>query len=1205
MAWQDMTIDQVLGELGTDLTIGLSPREAEKRTEKYGKNLTTMEKERQAPSGGLGGVLLSAVILVAAALLCLMEKAYIPAAVLGGAALLTTALRLWSFARVRRVLNSIAVVTAPMTTVVRGGTPVIQDTRTLVPGDLVQLRSGDIIGADMRLVETIGLVMDESILPGGFMAAPKDADVLIEEGRELAEYENMCYTGTVVRSGSGRAIVVATGERIAAPYAVRSPYEHERRSTLNRIIARQNKRAAGIGIASAVIILLTSLLVQSISVEHLTDSILLAAVLAVSAIPSSLALTEAALSAASIRKLALSGVVVRSLDAMDRLTGIDTVLAQKTGVIAAGDMTAATVWTGGRLIDIRGRGYAPDGRFLDGSGQDIDVSRDRSLALTLIGGALCGDSDIAENRGRWEPLGDPTEAALVTMAAKAGLRRSDMLSMFPRVAEFPFEPERRRMTTIHKRGRQAVAYMKGAPDEVIARISAVDIGGTPHLLQENTRDQIAEVARRMTEQGLRVLAVAYREFPELPSPLFSDIIEQDFIFAGLVGLHNPASPQAVSAFNLCAAAGIRTVIVTGDDPATAADLALSMGVSGEILEGGTLAELELEELCAKMRTTRIAARIAPGEKRSLVTALKALGGRVAVTGTRASDAAALLAADVGVSVGAGASELTRDSADVILEDVGYADIIHAIEEGRRKFAALRAHCGMLFTAMTLLFLTVFALLVSTPAVHMPMLHPLWMGLLIAAFPAFALRSEPAERDIMRRPPQHPNTPAFGRMTVLSAVLTALPAVVLSVAGYFLMESHGMTAGLTSDAAAAAAHTGLFVAMMLTLLGFAHSGRSERTGVLRMGVFRNRGLNFITLGTVILLVLSVYVPALHPVFATTAISVIDWLIAVGVAVLSLVWSEVYKTVLRPMLAKNIPEREIVTEDRRSGSVVQRLFDRFEGDDPTQEEEEPEKKKKHRKHHDEEAPAEAEEAPADAADAPVDPDATVPLPALPPVPEEEDGDASEIVEATDADQLIAEEAESIEEPAEDGAEESEDATEEPEDAPAEEAEELPGEAEEEPGEEPEESAEEPIEESVEESAEEIPAEDAAADAEEQSDESIEETAEEDDSEAEAAEEASAEEAPAEEVAVEEEPSEEESVEEDTAEEPVPEEESAEESAELLLSENAEETETELEGQLSFDFSDLPAPVEEDEELAALLEEFGEPEPAAESAEEEKTE
>jgi len=1157
MAWQDMTIDQVLSALDTDGTTGLSAKEAEKRTEKYGKNITTMERERQAPSGGLGGVLLSAVILLAAALLCLMEKAYIPAAVSGGAAILTTLLRLWAFARVRRVLNSIAVVTAPMTTVVRGGTPAIQDTRTLVPGDLVQLRSGDIIGADLRLIESIGLVVDESILPGGFMAAPKDAEVLIEEGRELSECENMCYTGTVVRSGSGRAIVVATGEQIAAPYAVRSPYEHERRSTLNRIIARQNKRAAGIGIASAVIILVTSLLVQSISVEHLTDSILLAAVLAVSAIPSSLALTEAALSAASIRKLALSGVVVRSLDAMDRLTGIDTVLAQKTGVIAAGDMTAATVWTGGRLIDVRGRGYAPDGRFLDGSGQDIDVSRDRSLALTLIGGALCGDSDIAENLGRWEPLGDPTEAALVTMAAKAGLRRSDMLTMFPRVAEFPFEPERRRMTTIHKRGRQAVAYMKGAPDEVIARISAVDIGGTPHLLKEHTRDQIADVARRMTEQGLRVLAVAYREFPELPSPLFADIIEQDFIFAGLVGLSNPASPQAVSAFNLCAAAGIRTVIVTGDDPATAADLALSMGVSGEILEGGALADLELEELCRKMRSTRIAARIAPGEKRAIVTALKALGGRVAVTGTRASDAAALLAADVGVSVGAGASELTRDSADVILEDAGYADIIHAIEEGRRKFAALRAHCGTLFTAMAFLFLTVFALLVSTPAVHLPMLHPLWLGLLLSTLPAFALRSEPTERDIMRRPPQHPNTPAFGRMTVLSALLTALPAVVLSVAGYFLMESRGIAAGLTTEAAADAAHTGLFAAMTLTILAFAHSGRSERTGALRMGLLRNRGLNLITLSAVALLLLAVHVPALHPIFAVTDLDLVNWLIALGIAVLSFVWSEVYKTVLRPMLAKNIPEREIVTEDRRSGSVVQRIFDRFEGDDPTQEEEEPEKKKKRRKHGDDE-PEESEESEEESVDqetsedaaedaaesAAPDPDATVPLPALPPVPEE-DTVPGEIVEATDEDQLPAEspaEAEPVEEAEKiEEVEVVEDSEEPAETEPVEESEEP-----EEPTE-PETPAEpEPIE---------VPAEEMETVMEEM--ETVLETFVE---ELEAVEE---------------------------------------------LPEPSEPEDTEPEGQLSMDLPDLPAPVEEDAELAALLEEFGETEDTEEPEEAEEPE
>ncbi len=777
MAWYEKSIEETVRELDTNAAAGISGQEASRRRARYGLNDTAKKPERQLSSGSIGGMMLPAAFLTAAAVLCLLTQDYLSAAVVFGSALVTAALRGYSLARVRSVLSSIAAVTAPMSTVVRDGIPEIIETTQLVPGDVVQLRAGDIIGADMRLIESINLVMDESILPGGFMGAPKDASAVFHEGSDLCAHLNMCYTGTVVRSGSGRAVVVATGGSIAAPFAVRSPYEHERRSMLNRTLARQNKRAAVIGVICSIVILLCSLLVQAMSIENLTSTILLATTLAVTAIPSGLVMIESALSAASIRRLAMRGTVVKSLDAMDRLSSLDTILAQKTGVISSDEMTVTAVWTGGHLIDVRGRGYAPDGRFLDAEGRDIDVSRNRSLALTLIGGVLCGDSDIEEQSGRWGYRGDPTEAALVTLAAKAGLVRTEVLAMFPRVAEFPFEPERRRMTTIHKRGRQAVAYAKGAPAQIIARSSAINLGGTAYTLTERTREQLHEVAQRLAEQGLRVIAIAYREFSEMPAHFDADEIEQDLVFAGLCGIDNRATPDSVSAFNLCAAAGIRTVIVTGDDPATASDLALSMGMSGEIFEGGAIDAMPLDELCEKMRKARVCANVSPLEKRALVTALKHNGGTVAVTGTRAADAPALMAADIGVSIGSNAPELTRDSADMVLEEAGYADIIYAVEESRRRFTALRSFCGFAFVCMFVEMLAVFALLVSTPAVQFSMLHLAWLNIFMALIPAFAVAGEPGERDVMRRAPRRPSDPAYGRLTIVSAFIQAfLPTV---------------------------------------------------------------------------------------------------------------------------------------------------------------------------------------------------------------------------------------------------------------------------------------------------------------------------------------------------------------------------------------------------------------------------------------------
>ena len=944
MAWYEKSIEETVRELDTNIAAGISGQEASRRRARYGLN-TIKKQERQLSAGNIGNAILPAAILTAAAVLCLLTQDYLSAAVVFGSALVTAALKGYSLARIRSILSSIAAVTAPMSTVVRDGIPEIIETAQLVPGDVVQLRAGDIIGADMRLVETIHLVMDESILPGGFMGAPKDASAILEEGTELCTHLNMCYTGTVVRSGSGRAVVVATGEHIAAPFAVRSPYEHERRSMLNRTLARQNKRAAVIGVICSIVILLCSLLVQSMSIEHLTNTILLAATLAVAAIPSGLVITESALSAASIRRLALQGTVVKSLDAMDRLSSLDTILAQKTGVISSDDMTVTAVWTGGHLIDVRGRGYMPDGRFLDADGRDIDVSRNRSLALTLIGGVLCGDSDIEEQSGRWGYRGDPTEAALVTLAAKAGLVRTDVLAMFPRVAEFPFEPERRRMTTIHKRGRQAVAYTKGAPAEIIRRSSAINLGGTAYTLTEHTREQLHEVAQRLAEQGLRVIAIAYREFSEMPSHFDAEEIERDLVFAGLCGIDNRATPESVSAFNLCAAAGIRTIIVTGDAPATAADLALSMGMSGDIFEGGAIDAMPLDELCEKMRKTRVCANVSPLEKRALVTALKHNGSTVAVTGTRASDAPALMAADIGVSIGSNSPELTRDSADIVLEEAGYADIVHAIEESRRGFTALRSYCGFAFVCLFVEMLAVFAFLVSTPAVQFSMLHLVWIHVFMAFIPAFIVSSEPGERDIMRRAPHRPSDPAYGRLTIVSAFIQAFLPTILIVSSYFIASGRAAASGLTDLEMETFSKTASFLTMTFSLLALAYSCRSEHTSLMRLGVFSNHALLLLTIGVIVLLAIAVYVPALHGVFNTASVGAIEWLIAIGAAVLSALWSELYKGILRPVLARSIHEKQADAKSASGSSLTERLFEKFEGDDPTQEDDEPVRREKH--------------------------------------------------------------------------------------------------------------------------------------------------------------------------------------------------------------------------------------------------------------------
>lgn len=946
MAWHDKRVEEVAKELNTDLASGIVDTSAQARAEKYGRNSRTVRKPRTLdPALWRSAMLLPAVVFAAAAVVYIFTADYAAAVSIFLAALVTLGAQASILYRAGKLVDSIERISAPVSTVVRGGMRRVIDTALLVPGDVVILRAGDEIGADMRVVESVELRVDESPLQGGFISARKTVEDEAQEDTAIAAHSNMLYCGCTVSSGYGRAVVVETGEKVAFPPAQAAIPKYAYGSDADtRALVHANRRLSIAGVIACVLALAAGLVGQEMKTENLVSTILLCCTLGAGLIPAALCLAQTAILSRACARLARRGAVVKSLHAMENIDRVSSVVLPKTGVVTADEMTATVLWSGGNTYDISGRGWAPDGEFTDADGHAVDISRRRDAALAMIAASLCGSSDIEEvSAGQWVRRGDPTECALVTMAAKAGLFRADTNEMFPRIAVFPYEPEKRMMSTIHRRGRSAVLYAKGAPELVLACSDQVQVGARTQTLSDANREQITERFTRMTEQGLRVVALAYRELGHVEEGAQFDAgVESSLVFLGLVGIENRVAHGSVAAFNQCESAGIKTLMVSGDEMGTTSDTALSLGIHEAVFDGDEIDRISPKELVNRLRLVRAAARVTPQGKRAIVDAQKQAGLYVAAAGTHPGDAPALRASDIGFALGANSTEALRQSAEVVLDESAFSEIARVIEESRRGFARL---CGYTVFAMAVGLAAFLAVLVSYLA-HLPLplsaVHFAWLGAILSLIPALVLDGEPGERSAMRTSPRmEGETPVHLRSALCALCLALVPAG-LTLAAAAIAQAYGTGAKLGEPELSAYVRASGFVSFLLMTLALAHTTRSEQTGLLRMGVTTNRRLLIYSGAALLAAILAVYLPFLHTVFDTRALQFTQWLIAVAFAAVTLVWGEVFKGVIRPLLERAIkvtpksPQRRIRRVEFGEG-----FFSKFENADPTQEEEPQEK------------------------------------------------------------------------------------------------------------------------------------------------------------------------------------------------------------------------------------------------------------------------
>nr|WP_319564169.1 cation-translocating P-type ATPase [uncultured Rhodoferax sp.] len=783
--------------------------------------------------------------------------------------LLNAAIGLVQSWRADQALAALQRLSEAQATVLRSGQVQQVPAQVLVPGDIVLLEAGNQIPADLRLIKTAQLKVDESALTGESVTVDKHPHMLEGTEHALGDRLNMAFKGTTATHGRGHGLVVATGMATELGKVAGLLDQSQQRSTpLQLRLAAFGKRVAlaVLGICAVIFV------VGVLRGEDPLLMVLTAISLAVAAIPEALPAVVTVLLALGARKMVSINALIRRLPSVETLGSVTVICSDKTGTLTQNRMQAQCLVAG--QPDEASDWMPPTA--LSGTAQT--AAPDAAHTELLQAAALCNDATLAAD-GSWR--GDPTETALTEIAAQAGLMKTTLDAQWPRMLEHPFDAVRKRMSTIHQQAQEVVAYIKGAPESVIPLCTSqwsAQSGGAPGRI--NTSAWLAR-ADALAAQGLRVLAMARRNHGSLPEPQASaDTIERDLCLIGLIGLIDPPRPEALEAVRECMQAGITPVMITGDHPATARAIAHRLGIvteaDAEVLTGADLTQLDDTALMVKVRQVRVYARVDPAQKIRIVQALQAHGEFVAMTGDGVNDAPALKQADIGIAMGKGGTDVAREAASLVLLDDNFATIVKAVREGRRIYDNVRKFVRYAMTGNSGEIWTIFlAPLLMLPIPLLP-IHILWVNLVTDGLPGLALAAEPAERGIMQRPPRAPTESLFaqGMWQHILGVGLLLGGLCLGVQAWALSTSH--------------AHWQTMVFTVLTLGQMAHvlAIRSETEALWQQGLTSNRPLLGAVLLTFCLQMATIYVPFLNPIFKTQPLSLPE--LALCLAASAVVW-----------------------------------------------------------------------------------------------------------------------------------------------------------------------------------------------------------------------------------------------------------------------------------------------------------------------------
>ncbi|MBI5408726.1 MAG: cation-translocating P-type ATPase [Nitrospirae bacterium] len=871
MLWHQKDFNEVIKELGSSLP-GLSSEEAQKRLREYGPN-ALKETKKKTPFMMLleqfGDFMI--LVLIAAAVISgfIGEPADTLAIVV--IVILNAVIGFIQEYRAEKAMEALKKMAAPSALALRDGKPVNIPASELVPGDVVLLEAGRIVPADMRLVEAAQLKIEEASLTGESIPVEKGTDILRGASIPLGDRRNMAYKGTTVTYGRGAGLIVSTGmETELGKIAVLLQEEEEVKTPLQKRLAVFGQKLGIAVIAICAVVFITGLLRG----EDTLLMFLTAVSLAVAAIPEALPAVVTISLAIGAKKMVRQKALVRKLPAVETLGSVTYICSDKTGTLTLNKMTVEEIYINGEIKSIKESKY-----------QSIKNSDTLTLGIydTFFTALALSNDAVSDKDGK--AIGDPTEVALFEAAEKKGFKKTELERDYPRIAEIPFDPERKCMTTFHQVKSEKltlnsqlstlnfISFTKGAIEVLIDKSNKIL---TTDGLQEIDKGEILKVSDRMAADGLRVLCIAMRTWEGLPGDMPPEKIETGLTVLGLTGMMDPPREEAKEAVAVCKAAGIKPVMITGDHPLTATTIARRLGIleddSTAVLTGSELEKLSMKEFEERVENIRVYARAAPEQKIKIVKALQDKGEFAAMTGDGVNDAPALKRADIGVAMGITGTDVAKETAHMILLDDNFATIVKAVKEGRKIYDNIRKVIKYLLTTNSGEIWTLFlAPFFGLPIPLLP-IHILWVNLTTDGLPALSLAVEPEEGDVMKRPPRHPGESIFAHGLGLHALWVGL----LMAASVLCVQAWSIRSGN--------AHwqTMVFTTLCLTQLGHVLAIRSERESLFKIGLFSNKPLFGAVLLSFILQMATIYVPFLNPVFRTEPLTAGELMFTLGLS-----------------------------------------------------------------------------------------------------------------------------------------------------------------------------------------------------------------------------------------------------------------------------------------------------------------------------------
>ncbi|MFA5393640.1 MAG: cation-translocating P-type ATPase [Candidatus Ratteibacteria bacterium] len=912
--WQS-DVQDLAKTLLTDLSNGLSVPEAVLRLEKYGLNQLKDKKGRSLP-----GIFLEQFqgfivwVLIGAALVSGFLKEWVDAFAIIGIVVLNAILGFIQEFRAEKSLSALKKLSSPASKIIREGKPVVLPASQLVPGDIIELEAGDNVPADSRLVYlTPNFSVQEASLTGESLPVVKTTLALAEKEVPLAERGNTVYLGTSVSSGKGRALVVETGMdtelgKIAGmiQQATREP------TPLQKKLEQFGKWLVYLCLLLVGLIFLIGL----VRGGKVIDLFLTAVSLAVAAIPEGLPAVVTIALALGVQRMVKRNALIRKLPSVETLGCATVICTDKTGTLTRNEMTVKAIYAGGTSFQVTGVGYEPTGEFLI-DGRAIKLQEYPALKQNLLCGVLCNSASLVSENRTYRIVGDPTEGAILTAAAKADIRKEELEVSMPFLQEIPFDSERKKMTIIRysaeggREGARPVIYVKGAPDillndctrEYIPSPLQGEGKGEGVILTEARKKQILEQNLTLANQALRVIAVAYRYLDEVPKQYEADNIEKDLIFAGLIAMMDPPRAEARAAITKCKGAGIRTVMITGDHKNTAIAIAKELGFFEEgslALTGLELDRLDDREFLEMAPRISVYARVSPEHKFRIVSAWRKKGEIVAMTGDGVNDAPAIKEADIGVAMGISGTDVTKEVSDMVITDDNFASIVAAVEEGRGIYDNIRKFIHYLLSCNSGEILVMFtASLAGVPAPLLPV-QILWVNLVTDGLPALALGVDPVDPGIMERPPRKTSEGVIDKHKML-VILGQGALIAFCSLLAFAVILFGEKGGIVR------ARTGAFVVLACSQLFHSFNCRNSRESIFKIGLFTNPKLIIACAISFLLQVVAVYTPFVNRIFRTQPLGFADIVLVLLLSSFPLWAVELVKLSHRKSTSSSLRER----------------------------------------------------------------------------------------------------------------------------------------------------------------------------------------------------------------------------------------------------------------------------------------------------------